>query len=157
MLLRMWTWNRHMYVDSLALTAFHGLRSHEIRGLHLADLNGTRLHIGGRTILLAAPVRERLTAWLDYRGRRWPTTLNPHLFINTYTAVRTSQVNHRYLTKAIGIAIQKIREDRILNEAHATGGDTRRLCDLFGLSSKAAERYTSALGHPGLTSADVAS
>ncbi|WP_276605944.1 hypothetical protein [Arthrobacter sp. PAMC25564] len=29
---------------------------------------------------------------------------------------------------------QKTREDRILNELHSSGGDLRRICDMFGLS-----------------------
>jgi hypothetical protein len=45
---------------------------------------------------------------------------------------------------------QAIREDRILRELHATGGDVRRVCDLFGLSSAGAGRYASALNHPNL-------
>jgi hypothetical protein len=45
--------------------------------------------------------------------------------------------------------VRRIREDRILHEAHATGGDVRKLCDLFGLSIKGAECYTSAPGRPG--------
>lgn len=38
--------------------------------------------------------------------------------------------------------MQQIREDRILDEAHASRGDTRRVSDLFGLSIQAASRYT---------------
>jgi hypothetical protein len=37
---------------------------------------------------------------------------------------------------------QAVCEDRILHEAMATGGDIRRLCDLFGLTLGGAERYT---------------
>lgn len=33
-------------------------------------------------------------------------------------------------------------EDRLLHEAEATGGDPRRICDLFGLSVGAALLYT---------------
>jgi hypothetical protein len=44
--------------------------------------------------------------------------------------------------------VQAIREDRILHEAHASGGDIRCLCDLFGLSVSAAGRYTATSGHP---------
>jgi hypothetical protein len=36
---------------------------------------------------------------------------------------------------------QTIRQDRILDEAHATRGDIRRLCDLFGFSTAGAYRY----------------
>ncbi len=43
-----------------------------------------------------------------------------------------------------------IREDRILDEAHASRGDTRRLSDLFALSIKAATRYTDTVDNPGL-------
>jgi hypothetical protein len=41
----------------------------------------------------------------------------------------------------LGVAGQLIRRDRILDEAHATGGDVRRLIDLFGLSVEGAHRY----------------
>jgi hypothetical protein len=37
------------------------------------------------------------------------------------------------------------REDRILNEIHDSGGDVRRICDLFGLTVDAALRYTTVL------------
>ena len=52
--------------------------------------------------------------------------------------------------QTVGMAIQQIREDRILHEALATGGDVRRLCDLFGISVAAALRYTAVLDPPGL-------
>jgi hypothetical protein len=45
-----------------------------------------------------------------------------------------------------------IREDRILHEANATRGDTRALTDLFGLSIKAASRYTDTVDHPSFAS-----
>jgi hypothetical protein len=65
-----------------ALVAFHALRNAQLRSLQLTDIRDGRLRLPGRTILLAAPVRQRLTAWLDNRARRWPHTANPHLFIN---------------------------------------------------------------------------
>ena len=83
-------------------------------------------------MLLASLARRRLSTWLDHRAARWPATRNPHLFINTYTAVRAGTVSHHYVPQTVGMAIQQIREDRILHEALATGGDVRRLCDLFG-------------------------
>ena len=42
---------------------------------------------------------------------------------------------------------QTLREDRILDEVRATGGDVRRICELFGLSVEGALRYTSTLDH----------
>jgi hypothetical protein len=137
-----------------ALVAFHGLRNQQLRDLQLSDVRDGRLRIGERSILLAPPVRERLTAYLDHRGRRWPTTVNPHLFINVRTAVRTGRVSHLYINQTVGLPVQLIREDRILHEAHATGGDVRRLCDLFGLSVVGAQRYTATLDHPGMSQLD---
>ena len=46
--------------------------------------------------------------------------------------------------------IQAIRDDRVLFEAHASGGGIRRICDVLGLSVTAAGRYTATTGHPGL-------
>jgi hypothetical protein len=37
--------------------------------------------------------------------------------------------------------VRMLREDRILHEIHATGGDIRRICDLFGLAVSGAVRY----------------
>ena len=37
-------------------------------------------------------------------------------------------------THGLSALPQALREDRILHEIHATGGDVRRLCDLFGVS-----------------------
>jgi integrase len=73
-----------------ALVAFHALRSGQLASLTLTDIRDGRLHLDGRVIPLAGPVRERLAAWLDERARHWPATANQHLFINWYTAVRES-------------------------------------------------------------------
>lgn len=43
---------------------------------------------------------------------------------------------------------QALREDRILHEIHATGGDVRRIYDLFGLSVESATRYIKTIEHP---------
>jgi len=64
--------------------------------------------------------------------------------------VRTGQVSNVYVIETVGMPVHRIREDRILDEAHASSGDVRRLCDLFGLSIKGAERYTATLDHPSL-------
>jgi integrase len=136
-----------------ALVAFCGLRSGQLRALLLTDLRDGRLHIGGRAVVLAAAVQQRLAAYLGYRTSRWPHTANPHLFVSQRTATRTGPVGNRWIKLKIGIAgaTQAIREDRILDEAHATGGDARRLCDLFGLSMTAAERYIATVSRPDLT------
>ena len=62
--------------------------------------------------------------------------------------MRAGTVSHHYVLQTVAMAIQQIREDRILHEALATGGDVRRLCDLFGISVAAALRYTAVLDPP---------
>jgi hypothetical protein len=135
-----------------ALIAFHGLRSGQLRRLRLTDVRDGRLHLDGRVIVLADPVRARLAAWLDHRAKRWPNTTNPHLFVHYRSAARAEPVGMRWvrLTIGAGLTATAIREDRILNEAHASGGDARRLADLFGLSIQATTRYTATLDHPAL-------
>ena len=88
--------------------------------------------------------KEIACTWLDERSERWPDTINPHVFINHYTAVRLAPVSSSWISKRNGLRVQAIREDRILNEALA-GADVRLLGDLFGLSVGAAERYTRVL------------
>lgn len=43
----------------------------------------------------------------------------------------------------------------ILNEAHATDGDVRRLVDLFGLSVQASTRDIKTIDHPGLIAVEA--
>lgn len=124
------------------LIGYHALRSEQVRALLLTDVRDGRIYLPDRTVLLASHVRSSLSAWLNDRMKRWPQTINPHLFINTQSAVRTTQVSHVWINSTLGMPAQALREDRILDEANATK-DIRRLCDLFGLSVKGAERYVS--------------
>lgn len=137
----------------MAIVAFHGLRSGQLRGLKLIDIRDGRLHVDERVIPLPQPVRDRLTAWLAYREQHWPLTTNPHIFISRRTALDTSPVGVQWITKSMGMTAQKAREDRILHELHASGGDIRRLCDMFGLSIAGASRYSAVLTRPGLQKA----
>ena len=133
--------------------AFHGLRSGQLQRLRITDISDGRLHLNGRVILLADPLRHRIRAYLDHRRRRWPNTTNPHLFVTRHTSSRQQQASLRWirLTCGPGLPPAAIREDRILDEANATSGDVRRIADLFGLSIQAGTRYTNTLGHPDLT------
>ena len=124
-----------------ALLAFHGPRAGELRQLKLTDLNSGHLHVAGRQIVLAQPVLARLSAYLDYRNTKWPSSANAHLFINHRTACHLEPVGGRWLTIKLGVAAKLIREDRILDEALASNGDLRRICDLFGIGIDAATRY----------------
>jgi hypothetical protein len=136
----------------LPLAAHSQIAIAPLQRLKLTDIHDGRLHLDGRVIVLADPVRERLAAWLDHRNRRWPHTSNPHLLIHYRTAGRLEPVGRRWVWLKVGSGLSAagIREDRILNEAHASGGDPRRLADLFGLSIQAGTRYTATVDHPDL-------
>ena len=138
---------------TVALIAFHGLATRDIRRVALIDYRDGRLHLDERVIVLAEPVQTRLHRYLDHRAKRWPDTANPHLFINLNTAKHTEPVGPKWirLTLGPGLTASALREDRILDEAQATKGDVRRLADLFGLSIKAGSRYTATVEHPDLT------
>lgn len=86
----------------VALVEFHGLRAGQLTRLHLTDLRDGRLHLDGRVIILAKPVRQRLSAYLDLRQQRWPTTANPHLFVTWHTARRTEPCSRRWIWLTIG-------------------------------------------------------
>jgi hypothetical protein len=136
---------------AVALVAFHALTRKRVRELRLTDIVDGHLIIGDRDIPLAAPVRTRLAAWLNHRNRTWPGSANPHLLINRRTAPRLVPVGAQFPWLHTTLRPQALREDRILSEIHATGGDIRRICDLFGLSVEGATRYLMTVEHPDLT------
>jgi hypothetical protein len=49
------------------------------------------------------------------------------------------------------MSAQAIRQDRMVDEAQATGGDLRRMSDFFGVTIDTAAHYASMLNHPELT------
>ncbi len=75
----------------------------------------------------------------------WPASINPHLFIGRRSAPRLTPVGKQFPWKGTELRPQALREDRILQEIHATGGDVRRICDLFGINIETAMRYAA---HP---------
>jgi len=133
-----------------ALLVFHGLRPEQLRNLRLTDIRDGRVHLGHGTVLLAEPARQKVGAWLDFRNRRWPNTSNPHVFVHYRTATGTGPIGHTWIGRRLGIAAGAIRDDRILDEVNATGGDIRRICDLFGIGVDAAIRYVATLDDPAL-------
>ena len=133
---------------AIALVAFHALTAGQLAGLMLTDIVDGRLSLDNREIPLAGPVKARLAAWLDYRARKWPATANPHLFINHKSGPRLTPVGKQFPWRNTNLRPQALREDRILQEIHATGGDVRRICDLFGVRLETAMRYAATLGPP---------
>jgi hypothetical protein len=124
-----------------ALLAYHAIRVMDLRLVRVTDLRDGRLHVNDHTVLLAAPVRECVAAYLEHRQRCWPNTANPHLFINQRSALYDTPVNTGWITKTLGMPANRVRRDRILDEAFATNGDLRQLTDLFGVSVATADRF----------------
>lgn len=139
---------------AVAFVAFHALTGKQLCELRLTDISDGHLTLGNRDIPLAAPVRTRLATWLNHRNQTWPNSANPHLFINRRTAPRLLPVGQNFPWTGLTLRPRALREDRILHEIHATGGDVRRICDLFGLSVDGATRYLNTVEHPDLTRQD---
>ncbi len=127
-----------------ALLVFHAPRVAEIRTLTLTDLRDLdqgRLHLPGRTVLLADPVRERLAAYLTHRHTTWPHTANPHLLLTHRSATTTTPVSAPWLYQQYPSSSHLLRNDRMVNEAQAQA-DARMISELFGITLRAAARYT---------------
>lgn len=135
---------------AVALVAFHALTAKQVQQLKLTDIVDARLTLDDRHIPLAGPVVTRLTAWLDHRAARWPGSINPHLFVGIRSAPRLGPVGLQFPWTKTALRPQALREDRILQEIHANGGDIRQICDLFGLSVEGAQRYANTIAHPDL-------
>lgn len=140
-----------------ALAVFHGLRPAELRDLRLTDIRDGHLHLSDRTIPLADLAKDQLRAYLDHRYRHWPNSINPHLFIHYRCAGTLAPVRCQWVNDKLGMSAMAIRQDRIVDEAHATAGDLRRICDFFGVTMATAEHYATTLNHPGITSDTVSS
>lgn len=117
----------------------------------VSDHTGMVLDVLNRSQARAAPVvvsgmgngREPATDHCAFRaadgpsmttrpyGSTWPTTITPHLLINRRTGPRTNRVRRGFPWLKLGVTPQALREDRILQEIHATGDGLRRICDLF--------------------------
>jgi len=128
-----------------ALLGFHAIRIGHLCALQLTDVRDGRLHVGEQVILLAQPARERLSAYLSYRSATWPASINPHLFIHARSWTSTRPTASAWIGSQLGMSAQHIRLDRILDEAQATSGDVRALCNLFGMSIANAVRYAAAI------------
>ncbi|MEV4513809.1 hypothetical protein AB0K00_33230 [Dactylosporangium sp. NPDC049525] len=57
----------------------------------------------------------------------------------------------KWVNARLGVAAQLLREDRIVDEITATGGDLMRVCSLFGMTVDGAQRYAAVLNHPELS------
>ncbi|MFI6502951.1 hypothetical protein [Nonomuraea typhae] len=84
------------------------------------------------------------TDWLRHHQIRWPNTANPHLLINHKTALTTAPASVKGASEILHrqpATLERLRMDRILEEALACGGDPLHLASVFGLDTKTAIRY----------------
>ncbi|MFJ4519290.1 hypothetical protein [Streptomyces sp. NPDC088816] len=134
----------------VALSGIHALAAHQIRTLLLdqADLAGCRLDPENLNRPLDEYTAEAITDYLDYRRGRWPNSTNPHLLISRNTATTTTAVGTFWLDKLVRplpVGLDRLRQDRILEEALASGADPLHLAHVFSLGAKTSLRYTTAV------------
>jgi integrase len=129
----------------VALAAIHAARPVQIRALHLddVDLSNRRITIAGHERPLDDLTYHALHEWLDHRRQRWPHTANPHLLISIESALRHGPVSHAWILNLRGLpaTLERLRIDRQLEEAIASGGDPLHIAAVFGISDTAAVRY----------------
>lgn len=70
------------------------------------------------------------------------------MLVHQRSTSRLLAASRNFPWKQAGIRPQALREDRILAEVHATGGDARRISDLFGIRIDSTNRYLDTLEHP---------
>ena len=131
------------------LVGVHALSRHQICHLLLDDVNTTEstLEVVGRRRRLDELTNDTLLAWLRERADRFPTTANPYLLVNPHTAFGLAPINPSVITslfRVLPTTAGALRDDRLLAEARACGGDPLHLVRLFGLSARTAMRYAAA-------------
>ncbi len=150
---------------AVALVAFHALTGKQVRELRLTDIVDGRMILGDRAIPLAAPVRTRLSAWLDHRNRTWPGSacLSPTRHRSaTVVAGRPGQrrsgvgARHRLGTRAShwrGLVLRRQQPGHELHgqphpradhSAPASDPVERSACEAFALARIAARAVASA-------------
>jgi integrase len=133
---------------TIALAAVHAARPQAICELTLDDIDlpGRRITIAGHRQRLGDLTRGALLAWLRYRRATWPDTANRHVLVPRISAPGTGPVSPGYLDKhqPRGISLERIRRDRILHEALATGADPLHLALVFNIDHTNAMAYAGA-------------
>jgi len=132
----------------VALAGVHAARVGAMLALRLddVDLGNRRLTIAGRTRPLDDLTHQVLLDWLRHRRERWPNTANPHLLINTHTALETQAAAGDWASLLLNkqsASLERLRVDRQLEEALTHGPDPLHLAVVFGLDTKTAIRYAS--------------
>jgi integrase len=134
----------------VALAAIHAARHSHIRAIQLddVDVGNRRITIAGRQRPLDDLTHQLVLEYLEHRRANWPSTANGHLFVSRESAMRHGPVSHAWVLNLRGLAgtIERLRIDRLLEEAIASAGDPLHLAEVFGISDTTAIRYaTSAI------------
>ncbi|MGW5231194.1 DUF4265 domain-containing protein [Streptomyces nodosus] len=116
----------------VALSGIHALAALQIRTLLLdqVDLAECRLDPESLNRPLDEYTAKAITDYLDHRRGRWPDSTNPHLLISRNTATTTSAVGALWLDKLVKllpVGLDRLRQDRILEEALASGAEPLHL------------------------------
>jgi integrase len=130
----------------VALAAVHAARAADMINLLLddVDLGNRRITIGGRLHPLDDLTHHLLSEWLRHRQDRWPDTANPHLLISHHTALTTKPASGKGVSLILhgqAATLERLRRDRILEEALACGADPLHLSSVFGFDTKTAIHY----------------
>jgi hypothetical protein len=129
----------------VVLAAVDAARPGQIREMQVddGDLARGRVRIASHDRPLDDLTRRAIVDWLTYRRQGWPNTANPHLLISKQSALGHGPVSHRLVLNLRGLAatIERLRIDRQLDEALASGGDPLHLAAVFGISESTAIRY----------------
>lgn len=128
-----------------ALAIFHALTTGQLRSLKTTDLRDGRLFLPTERSCSPTPYGP---AGLPQPPVAPYRELAP--IVSQTTGCGVEPVSYVWINDVLGMPTSWLREDRLLHEAEATGGDPRRICDLFGLSVGAALRYTGTIDQPGL-------
>lgn len=129
-----------------ALAAIYAATGDEIRNLLLEDLDlpTRRITIGGHSRPLDRLTLRLVEQWLRHRAERWAGSANPHVLITKESAMRHGPISHTHLAlplRPLGLTLEKLRMDRRLEEAIATGGDPLQVAEVFGIDPSTALRY----------------
>ncbi|HEX4100342.1 MAG TPA: hypothetical protein VHY21_07315, partial [Pseudonocardiaceae bacterium] len=112
-----------------------------------------RIHVDGSPRALDAFTVDAIKHYLAYRRRRWPHTSNPHLLVSSVSTHDHAPVCGPWLCRLfhnLPATATQLRQDRILEEALATGADPLHLAAMFGFAAETGLRYATAIA-PQLT------
>ncbi|MFE8910957.1 hypothetical protein [Streptomyces globisporus] len=134
---------------ALALVTVHALNGTGLARLTLGDVISARAQLlvrrphGRHTVHLDEVTLQLLHTWLRYRHRRWPRTVNPHLFVTRQTVIHTGPASANYFPatfQRLGLTLNGLRTDRVRDEARDTA-DPVHLVRVFGISISTAMKY----------------